>query len=317
MNIVSKILAGVAVLTIAASVQADVIWVGPSGGDWNTASNWNPANVPTSADNITINAAGSPVVLSSNGTAGNYFRGGGTLQIPTGGNLTTTFFQMNAGQTFNLDVAGGTYVTQRYYVEALNSVLNLTMTSGNVTAANRMWLDGSSSTLNLRGGTFTVGGNAMRVWGAAGGARPQLNITGSALNFTSTGVYLDNNTTTDPNTSAAVSFAFAGGDTLSPVNATNLWLDTNPITVDFTNYVNPISGNYSVTLFNYSTLGGNPTTPFATPTFIYGSSGVSNASITTGSGHVQVNFVVPEPGTLALLAFGSLAVMKFRRKKSS
>lgn len=49
-----------------------------------------------------------------------------------------------------------------------------------------------------------------------------------------------------------------------------------------------------------------------------------NITLTVGGGSsanilnaYQISTVVPEPGTLALLAFGSIAIMKFRRKKNS
>lgn len=40
-------------------------WVGASGGDWNTSSNWSPAGVPTSVDDITITGTGREINVNS------------------------------------------------------------------------------------------------------------------------------------------------------------------------------------------------------------------------------------------------------------
>ena len=48
-------------------VMSTVNWVGPSGGDWDTAANWNPARVPTASDDAHINldSAGTITLSSS------------------------------------------------------------------------------------------------------------------------------------------------------------------------------------------------------------------------------------------------------------
>ena len=81
-------------------------WSGASGGDWDTASNWTPAGVPTPDDAVTI-PAGSTVSVSRMAAAG-------SLTLGNGANLSifgavTDFFKSitTAGLTYSSTTAGG------------------------------------------------------------------------------------------------------------------------------------------------------------------------------------------------------------------
>ena len=38
-------------------IKAQITWIGTSGGNWNTASNWSPATVPGSTDDVVFNTS--------------------------------------------------------------------------------------------------------------------------------------------------------------------------------------------------------------------------------------------------------------------
>ena len=66
---------------------ANVNWINPAGGDWNTASNWSTGVVPGAADNVTIaQDSNSTITLSTSSTVQNFILAGGTLA--GAGNLT-------------------------------------------------------------------------------------------------------------------------------------------------------------------------------------------------------------------------------------
>ena len=50
------------VLTAMATSAADLTWVGGSEGDWNTAANWDPQQVPTNKDTVFFDSAQSITV---------------------------------------------------------------------------------------------------------------------------------------------------------------------------------------------------------------------------------------------------------------
>jgi hypothetical protein len=83
------------------------IWKGSTNSDWNTASNWAPAIVPTIANCVIIpTAIPNPTTLST-GSAGNgknlTIKNGGILEIQSGNALTIKeIVDVNTGGTFNI-----------------------------------------------------------------------------------------------------------------------------------------------------------------------------------------------------------------------
>jgi uncharacterized repeat protein (TIGR01451 family) len=58
---------GTSELSGATALSGDIHWINSSGGSWETASNWSPATVPTSADTAYIDAGGTySVTINSN-----------------------------------------------------------------------------------------------------------------------------------------------------------------------------------------------------------------------------------------------------------
>lgn len=323
---------GVALLISAGGAQAAGVWDN-GGGDnqWETATNWDNNTLPTITNGVSI---GGPYTAVLNTTqtvvsvTGN--PNGGTLTINPGGNLTTTTGFVSQGTNiFTLNVLGGSVTSQRFFngPTLLNSGMVITMTSGSISYSNRFQfnstaVDNDRTVVNLSGGTF--GSANFTLFGAYNGNRSQLNITGSTLAFNVAGITLAP-TTSDPAISTALSFTVAGStiaerSTIAKLNTVGgLVLDQNPLTVDFSNYVNAGNGGYSMTLIDYA---GGLTLPsgtaFATPTFIYGSSGVTNATLvhdaTNKLYRVDFAYVIPEPATLGLLAIGGLMMVHRGRR---
>jgi hypothetical protein len=73
----------VSILFCLVSIQSfatTYTWVGTT-SNWTTASNWSPASVPTSADNVTITSTGASPQLQGNVTITNFSMSGNTLDL--------------------------------------------------------------------------------------------------------------------------------------------------------------------------------------------------------------------------------------------
>ncbi|MDJ1501171.1 hypothetical protein [Xanthocytophaga agilis] len=69
------------VVSILPALSASYTWTGSSSTNWNTASNWSPAGVPTSTDNVTIATASNAPALSGNVTVTNFTLQSGSIQL--------------------------------------------------------------------------------------------------------------------------------------------------------------------------------------------------------------------------------------------
>ena len=81
-----------------------ITWIGPTTGDWNTASDWAGGAVPGSNDEVII-GAGNTVTISSGAQSIDYLTLGGTLDIESGSSLSIATASTVSG-TLILD--GGT-----------------------------------------------------------------------------------------------------------------------------------------------------------------------------------------------------------------
>jgi hypothetical protein len=196
-------------------------WTGTTSTDWNTTSNWSPAAVPTSSDNIIIPstgitnfpvatgltiAAGKTTTLNSNAqlTVNGTLTNNGTLTLESGATLVQGTGNTVAGSgTFNVKQAltgdGGATPSGRFWY--LGSPVS-TANSGVFNAAgnNRLWTHSEANlayteiTANnvsmapLRGHVVRLGANETSVF------------TGGLLN---TGNYSTNNTLTNSGTGTA------------------------------------------------------------------------------------------------------------------
>jgi outer membrane autotransporter protein len=130
------LLASTAILGVTPADAAD--WLGTVSADWFNTGNWNPAAVPTSATDVTINNGGSPNPSTINAPAV-------ARRVDLGS---------NAGQSGTLNVNGGTLAATSLFAGIFGTgTVNITSggllsTTGTATAADSA---GSSGTITVSG----------------------------------------------------------------------------------------------------------------------------------------------------------------------
>jgi hypothetical protein len=200
-------------LAIGSIVQAATItWANTNGGDWNIATNWTPAQVPVSGDNVIITTNGTYTVTnSSSATLGNLILGGTNgIQTLTLSSLTLTNIGLvNSNGVLNWgggEVDGGLTVAQggvlnitnnatTYYIHgsltnngtvnwSAGSIYGYGPPSYNGLIYNAgLWNAQFDGSLNLASGTPAfINAGIFRKSGGTG-------ITTIGWNFTSTGIF--------------------------------------------------------------------------------------------------------------------------------
>jgi uncharacterized repeat protein (TIGR01451 family) len=177
---------GTSELSPGVRVGGDIHWIAGS-GNWESATNWSPAVVPTSADNAYVDATGTyTVTINTIASAASVHVGAvsgtQTLSIPATQSLTVSgastvglngvvsFSGLNLGGAGSLDVSG-----------------TLNWSSGNITGAGGVaFLSGSTLNINtpaaktLNGSPITVMGGATANWS---GGNVNVQAGGSFDNF--------------------------------------------------------------------------------------------------------------------------------------
>ena len=168
---------------------ATINWINPSGGNWNTASNWrdssNVNRVPGTGDNVVIpdiGAAGADQIITFNtgAVAVSSITSAEQLSVTAGtltdnGNLAGSGQLLVAGGTFSF---GGTNWNNTGSVILSNGTLNL---GGSFTTAGLGSYTRSGGVINLKGTLDNTGGTlaldtSTGSWNLSGGT-----LTGSAL----------------------------------------------------------------------------------------------------------------------------------------
>ncbi|MDJ1501172.1 hypothetical protein [Xanthocytophaga agilis] len=104
--------------SILPALSASYTWTGSSSTNWNTASNWSPAGVPTSTDNVTIATASNAPALSGNVTVTNFTLQSGSIQL----------------NGYTLNITGvGTFTTGTVGIGAINATGTATTFGGSST----------------------------------------------------------------------------------------------------------------------------------------------------------------------------------------
>ena len=123
-----------------------IAWSGAGdGSSWTDPHNWSPQQVPSSADDVTINVAGNPTVVISDGENVHTLVLGDTLKLN--------------GATASLTIAAPSQVSAAGTLQLAGGTVNLqgnTLTStGNVTVSGQyQYLASFSNSSNNLGGTF-------------------------------------------------------------------------------------------------------------------------------------------------------------------
>ncbi|QDK81888.1 hypothetical protein EXU85_26075 [Spirosoma sp. KCTC 42546] len=140
-RLLGSLLSGLLLLLTGLNAQAQKNWVGTT-TNWNTASNWSPAGIPTASDNVVIAASATKQpVLTVSALAGSVeVQSGASLSITSGGKLT-----LNGSRDF------GSGQTTAFYTSG--TVTNAgQLVIGNTSAVGRYGLINKGSFSNETGG---------------------------------------------------------------------------------------------------------------------------------------------------------------------
>ncbi len=241
-----------AVSAVQIARAADITWTNPGGGDWNTAGNWNPSQVPGPSDNAIL-ALGVTVTVDVDATVGDLalsngaLAGSGTLTVSgtmnwTGGTMT--------GSGATTIASGGSLVIsgvndKNFGQRTINNAGTLAWSGGNFNS-------GSGATINNQtGGVFDLQGDQTWAYNL-GGNPPVLNNAGTVkktggAGASTFGSVVNNNGALDVQTGtinvAGTSFANATTGSLQGVGT----LDVSHTTFSTDGTLNP--GNPLGTLF--------------------------------------------------------------------
>jgi len=118
-------------------------WIGPNGGAWNTASNWNPTNAPNSTDEVTISGFTGTIIV---------YRGF-ARHITIQGSSNVTFEQSSTWLeiTGDLLVSTGSTLNTDFGIRFTGSGLVSNWTPGSGTYKNIDITKGPNSSLDIRG----------------------------------------------------------------------------------------------------------------------------------------------------------------------
>lgn len=162
-----------------------ITWIGVTGGNWDTASNWNPAHVPSTApgyNDVSI-PAGITIALTSavsisnleiSGTGLVSFTGsyrfevnslalsaGQGIDIASGGNFTADGNSLTGQGIFTFGGGPFNFASQPL---SLSSGQTVDLTGGaTLSSSDGLTLSGSPGTFTLEGGAYTVAGNGVSI----------------------------------------------------------------------------------------------------------------------------------------------------------
>jgi len=264
-----------------------VKWTGSSSSDWNTASNWTPATVPTSTDiaqigsiaftnNPTISNAASVKSLSFGSTQA------ATLTITTGGSLTTSgnitgTWSANATHTIN---AGNQNIT-----------VNGDMILSDGTTGHAINLSAANSTITVNGSVTETGGANINFTG-----NTSLSIKND-FNYTS-GVFSAGTGT--------VTYNGTGAQIVAPLTYYNLTINKASGTAS-ANATTSVGGNLTITsggidLNANTTVSGNISV--AAAGLLYGDA----ITLTAGGNWSNSGSFLPGTGTVIFNGAGSQSI---------
>src|SRR2546429_249039 len=162
----------------------DITWINGAGGDWNTAANWNPSQVPGPADKAIL-ALGVTVTVDADTTVGSLDLSNGALSgsgaLTVSGTLSWTGGNMNGSGTTGIP-GGGSLVlsganSKQLGQRTINNAGTTSLSGGD------LW-SGQGATFNNTG-TFDVAGDTS-VQNNLGGSAT-INNTGTFLKSGGTG----------------------------------------------------------------------------------------------------------------------------------
>ncbi|GEM_PF-4185060 len=286
-----KLTKTIIVAALAASQIASAATFNNGAGDnlWETPGNWVGGVLPTSSDGVDIS---SNVTLSSSATTANTLIRSFEFTLDSGAVYTTG--NSNVGQANSNGIV--TINTGASYT--INTTASMNLAVGNTV--------NGSGTLNLNGGTISLGGSLQGV-GGSGATRAESFVnfnagTGSFRNFSFSDADLTN---------VVFNWALSGTSTVANISVTSASFVNNLAKVDTFNFgANTLVNGDVVTLVSgvagttYSNLAGIAVT------------GIASGGVISQVGNDLVLTVIPEPSSLMLLTGGLLSLAFYRRRKA-
>lgn len=131
---------------------ADLVWTNTAGGNWNTAANWFPNQVPSIADDVFITNTGSYTVTITPGSysANSVVIGGGL------GSQSLTIGTINGSYSFTLNTSGVINSNGRLSLSRGTMTGNANITNAGVFNWTGGTMSGSGQTINTSGGTHST-----------------------------------------------------------------------------------------------------------------------------------------------------------------
>lgn len=161
---------------------SDATWTGATSTDWNTASNWSPAAVPSSSQIINIPSVGitnTPVVTSLTIDSGKSLTLQANAKLTISGTLTNNgTLTLKDGATLVQGTAGTSITgTGTYNVE---KALSGNSATWNSTTSGRFWYMSVPMNSVARSSFGTYGSTSNRVWSYAESTKTYSEITGGS-----------------------------------------------------------------------------------------------------------------------------------------
>jgi len=270
---------------------ASIVYDNPT-GNWTTADNWNPKQLPVAADSVFIRMDRNVTVNSNVGSITTVYLGqntyGGTLTLESGGSLAVSanFEVMRQGNYNNI---GGT----------------LAMNGGSLTVASTLFVGvggantagTSSGTANISGGTLNA---AITVGSTLGTSIGYFNVIGTTAAISGS--------TFAVNSSGRIAFAF-GATGVSALNYTTANFASGSLfSVDGSLYTGP---GGDIKLVDSNSLAWNVQPGGLS---ITGFNGYTTELLTANNDVILRLTAVPEP-TPPMLALAALPFLGCRRRR--
>ncbi len=133
---------------------ADLVWTNTAGGNWTTAANWSPNQVPSIADDVFITNNGSYTVTMTPGSysANSVVIGGGL------GSQSLTIGTINGSYSFTLNTSGFINSNGQLSLSRGTMTGNANITNAGVFNWTEGTMSGSGQTINALGGTLNISG---------------------------------------------------------------------------------------------------------------------------------------------------------------
>ena len=207
--------------------MATYTWIGAAGGLYATTTNWSPAGLPTTGDDIIFTGDATPNVSTTARTVRNLTVNGGTVTFSGTGAFTIQGDISNGGQlnmnTMTVSFTGGTNQTLSIGGNSFTSC-TINKTVGTRVTLNAAWnITGTAAaTLTITAGDLYTQGYTVtcQLFAASGNTDRTIDLNGGAIYVTGVSGTLWNTSHTTATGTAWTKFARSGAAYIQPSSGT-------------------------------------------------------------------------------------------------